>query len=174
MNSTIDLPIETKRLVIRRFIDSDLELFLAFMLDERSTKYLMFDEEQKTKSGATNLFNIVRNSYDTKQPVYSFAIAEKQSDRYVGSCGFSPYDRDIWEIYYSINGDRENRGFATEAIQAMVLHLSQQGEIRAYCHPQNKAAHKVALKSGFIELGLAKHQHFDREGYLFIYQDKTK
>lgn len=166
----INLPIETERLIVRHFRDSDLEAFLSFMLNEESTKYLMFTDEQKTKSGAQELFNFVRNSYHTENPIYSFAIADKKSDLYLGSCGFAPYDQGIVEIYYSINTDAEGKGFATEAIQAMVVPLAQKLEVRAYCHPENSSAHNVALKSGFVAQGLATHKNFGNQGYLFIYQ----
>ncbi|VEP13063.1 GNAT family N-acetyltransferase [Hyella patelloides LEGE 07179] len=166
----INLPLETDRLIIRHFIDSDLEFFLSFMLNEESTKYLMFSAEQKTQSGAQYLFNFVCNSYNTENPIYSFAIADKKSNRYLGSCGFAPYDKGIYEIYYSINSSEEGNGLATEAIKAIVVPLAQKVEVRAYCHPQNNSAHNVALKSGFVFKNLATHKNFGNEGYLFIYQ----
>ena len=166
------VPLETQRFIIRWFVPEDLSAFLEFMLDDKSTQYLAFTEEQKTKAGAKALFEFVCSSYDSENPVCSYAIAEKSSDRYVGSCGFAPYDEGIYECYYSVNQPKRGQGIATEVTQAMAQVLSETVEIRAYCHPQNGAAHAVAKKAGFIPQGLSWHQHFGLEGELFIYEKK--
>ena len=166
------VPLETERFVIRPFVPNDLSTFLAFMLDPASTQYLAFTEEQKTAEGAKALFEFVCSSYDSKNPVCSYAIAGKASDRYVGSCGFALYDEGIYECYYSVNQPERGQGIATEVTRAMAQVLSETGEIRAYCHPQNSAAHAVAKKAGFIPQGLSWHQQFGLESELFLYEKK--
>jgi RimJ/RimL family protein N-acetyltransferase len=140
------------------------------MLDEESTQYLAFEPEQKIEAGAKALFDYVRSAYDSDEPIHSYAIAEKVSDRYVGSCGFAIYDKGIYECYYSINKPEWGKGIATEATKAMANQLAKTHEVRAYCHPQNHAAHAVAKKAGFIPQGLSFHQNFNIEGELFIYK----
>ena len=163
-------PLKTARFVIRKFKPKDLSDFLEFMLDDDSTKYLAFNEEQKTKEGAKALFDFVCNSYKSANPIHSYAIAEKNSDRYVGSCGFASYDQSIYECYYSVNKVERNKGIATEVTRAIAEALSETSEIRAYCHPENYAAHKVARNAGFSSKGLSLHKNFNLEGELFIYQ----
>ncbi|PPT05643.1 acetyltransferase (GNAT) family protein [Geitlerinema sp. FC II] len=167
------LPLETQKFIIRQFQPQDLTGFLAFMLDRESTEYLMFDEEQKTQDGATALFEAVCASYNSLDPICSYAIAEKQSNNYVGSCGFAPYDRGILECYYSINKERTGEGIATEIVKVLAETLSKDAEVRAYCHPENFAAHAVAKKCGFMPMGIHKHKHFNAEGELFIYKRRT-
>ncbi len=162
-------PLFTERFIIRRFESADWSRFLAFMLDEESTRYLMFAIEQKTEQGAKALFDYVCASYESEEPIHSYAIADKRSNRYVGSCGYAPYEEGVFECYYSVNKEEEGRGVATEAIKALAATLAQKAEVRAYCHPDNRAAHAVAIKSGFVSLGLQQHQHFDTEGQLFVY-----
>ena len=43
-------------------------------------------------------------------------------------------------------------------------------EVRAYCHPENHAAHAVAKKAGFIHNGRRLHQNFGIAGELFVYK----
>ena len=162
------VPLETERFRIRKFEPKDLRAFLAFMLDSESTKYLAFGDEQKTEEGAKELFNFVCSSYGSDRPVHSYAIAEKNSDRYVGSCGFAPYDEGICECYYSVNEAERGRGIATEVTKAMVRVLSEAVEVRAYCHPENNSAHAVAKKAGFTHHGRQPHQNFGIEGELFV------
>ena len=47
-----------------------MQAFLEFMLDEESTKFLMFEAEQKTESGAKAFFDYVRGAYDSSKPVH--------------------------------------------------------------------------------------------------------
>ena len=164
------ISIETTRFVIRRFEESDIQSFLSFMLNEESTKYLMFEAEQKTETGARSLFDYVRGAYDSNEPIHSYAIAEKENNRYVGSCGYSPYDDGIVECYYSVNNDEVGKGIATEVTSALAKLLSSEVEVRAYCHPENYAAHAVAKKSGFEPKGIQNHINFGNSGELFVYE----
>ena len=162
------VPLETERFVIRRFQPKDLSSFLEFMLDDESTKYLAFGDEQKTDDGAKALFDFVCSSYESESPIHSYVIAEE--DRYVGSCGFAPYDEGIYECYYCVNKTERGKGVATEVTKAIAQVLSETLEVRAYCHPENSAAHAVAKKAGFIHNGLSLHKNFRTESELFIYK----
>ncbi|AFY69595.1 GCN5-related N-acetyltransferase [Thalassoporum mexicanum PCC 7367] len=173
----INLPIESDRLVIRKFIPADLEPYLEFMLDPDSTKYLAFEPEQKTSAGATDLFNYVVSSYAAENPaeiIHAYAIALKQDDRYVGSCGFSPYEPpDIYECYYSINQADRHKGYAYEAMQALIRALANTqaiNELRAYCAPANLASIKLAQKLGMSDRGSAKHMHSGLDGVMYAIQ----
>lgn len=169
----MEIPLETKRFMIRRFQASDLPRFLDFMLNDESTAFLMFDPQQKTKEGAISLFNTVCEAYESAEPIHSYAIADKETDRYIGSCGYAPYDDGVFECYFSINQDETDKGVATEATSALAQELFKQAEIRAYCHPDNYAAHAVAKKSGFVPMGIQAHQNFGNEGELFIYKGNS-
>lgn len=165
----IDLPIRTERAIIRRFEPQDLKPFLEFMLDPDSTRYLFFEQSRKTVQGAIALFDLVRSSYDADAPVHSYAIADRRTNAYLGSCGFAEYDAGIVEVYYSINRAHARHGLATEVTRELARILSQTHEVRAYCSPANPAAHAVAVNSGFEARGRAIHRHFAVERMLFVY-----
>ncbi|MEM7773551.1 MAG: GNAT family protein [Cyanobacteria bacterium P01_A01_bin.37] len=165
----LTFPFVTERLIIRRLIAEDLVPFLGFMLNPKSTQYLVFEESQKTQEDAKTLFDYVCSAYDSEEPVHSYAIADQKSNRYLGSCGFASYDAGIVECYDSVNAEHCGKGIATEATTAIAAELSIDYEVRAYCHPDNKAAHAVALNSGFQSQGIAMHKNFGFEGMLFIY-----
>jgi len=164
----IEIPFETSRFIVRRFEPQDLSAFLSFMLDNESTKYLMFDSEQKTEDGAKALFEYVCGAYESEEPIHSYAIADKETNRYLGSCGFAPYDDGVFECYYSVNKTETSKGIASEVIKELVNKLSQEVEVRAYCHPENYAAHSVAQKCGLVRKGINKHKNFGNEGELFL------
>lgn len=167
----IEIPITTERLIIRPFESKDLEPFLRFMLDGESTRFLTFEDEQKSEQGATALFEYVLQAYASPEPVHSYAIVERESDEYVGSCGYAPYEEGVVECYYCVNAEHRGKGIATEAAKALIQALSNTTEfreIRAYCHADNTAAHDVALRLGMTAKGLAKHKDSSSESQLFV------
>jgi RimJ/RimL family protein N-acetyltransferase len=166
----IEIPFTTERFRIRRFEQKDMHEFLEFMQDKESTKYLMFEDAQTTERGARELFNLVSASYDSEEIVHSYAIADKATDEYLGSCGYSPYTEGIVEIYYSVNRKDWGKGIASEATRELAERLSDHVEVTAYCDPNNQAAHAVAKKAGFESEGIQQHEHFGVEGERFVYK----
>ncbi|MDY7023311.1 MAG: GNAT family N-acetyltransferase [Cyanobacteriota bacterium] len=165
------LPIYTERLVIRRFIPEDLAAYLAFMLDPESTQYLAFEDSQKSQQGATELFNFVCSSYDSENIVHAYAIALNPSNQYIGSCGFSPHAENCIEIYYSINAEYRQQGYAYEATKALITGLKSNSlisEIRAYSSPQNTASLRLAQKLDMISEGQVIHPYSGLEGLLYV------
>ena len=166
---TIAFPIRTQRLRVRKFQPPDLPAYLEFMLDEASTQYLAFEDAQKTESGATDLFNYVISAYDSENPVHAYAIALADTNRYVGSCGFSPYETDVVECYWSINSGERRQGYALEAMQALLeaLRVSGIGEVRAYASAENLPSLNLAQKLGMANRGRAIHAHSGLEGIVY-------
>lgn len=72
-----------------------------------------------------------------------------------------------------MNKDETGKGVSTEVIKALVGELSHEAEVRAYCHPENYAAHSVARKCGFMPMGINKHKNFGNEGEMFLYKRKS-
>jgi ribosomal-protein-alanine N-acetyltransferase len=173
----LNLPITSDRLIIRQFSATDLDTYLEFMLDPDSTKYLAFAPEQKTRQGATDLFNYVVASYAADNPaevIHAYAIALKEDNTYIGSCGFSAYEPPaIYECYYSINQPYRQQGYAYEAMLALIKALAETAtitELRAYSNPANLASIKLAQKLGFSDRGKTTHQHSGLDGVMYATQ----
>jgi RimJ/RimL family protein N-acetyltransferase len=167
----VQLPdkIETERLLIRPFHREDLDRYLDFMVDEQATRYLMFTEEQKTKTGAKELFDAIVASYDSEQPIFAYAIAT-ESDGFIGSCGASKLNDDLYECYYSLLPAYWGQGYATEATTAIIDYLFEDtgaDEVRAYMAPENTRSAAVAARIGMVERGIQKHPQFGNEGLLY-------
>jgi len=90
-----------------------------------------------------------------------FLVIERESGALVGDVGFkgAPDERGIVEIGYGIVPSRQGRGFATEAVAALIawarLHPEAR-EIRAACYASNRASRRVLEKCGF--------RHFATDG----------
>ncbi|MFC2067920.1 GNAT family N-acetyltransferase [Chloroflexota bacterium] len=116
------------------------------------------------------MFDFVYASCDSPEPLHSYVIANKNTGQYLGSCGYADYDDSIVEAYYSINKPYRGKTIAIEAIKALAGRLSSVSEVCAYCHPENKTAHAVAINSGFLSKGMAMYKNFGIEGLLFVFQ----
>ncbi|MEM7553538.1 MAG: GNAT family N-acetyltransferase [Cyanobacteria bacterium P01_A01_bin.84] len=166
----IEVPIITERLIIRPFDPQDIDGYLRFMLDKESTKFLTFAPEQTTEEGAKSLFEYVIQAYGTPDIVHAYAIADKVTNVYMGSCGFAPYENGIVECYYCVNPEYRGQGIAVEAMKAAIAVLADIVEIRAYCHPDNTLAHVVATRCKMKHIGLTQHKHLGFEGEMFVYE----
>lgn len=170
----IPLPdaIETDRLVIRPFRQSDLDGYLSFMTDAEATRYLLFDDEQRTEKGARALFDAVRASYASAEPIFAYVIARKEDNAFVGSCGVSGLDEPgRLECYYSLLPAHWGKGYATEATAALLRYcFAQDGveEVWAFMSPENPNSACVAERVGMADEGLRTHPVFGNEGRAFV------
>jgi RimJ/RimL family protein N-acetyltransferase len=97
-----------------------------------------------------------------------WAIEEKDSGRFIGELGFADFKRDITpslgdtlELGWVLASRAHGRGYATEALQAVVAwgkgHLKAE---RTVCliNPENLASIRVAKKCGFQEFSRAAYK----------------
>lgn len=149
--------IETARLIIRRHLPEDADPFVEFMTDEEATKFLDFDPEQKTPSGARDLLNFIISSYATEDPVFALAIIDKETGAFMGSCGLSQLtDGSGVECYYSLLPRYWGWGFATEAGLAMLYYAFEElglDKVAAHMSDQHTKAWSVARNLGMTDKG---------------------
>ena len=170
----IPLPqsIETERLTIRPFEPKDLDAYLDFMTDAEATRYLMFTDEQRTEAGARELFEAVRDSYSTDEPIIACAIARREDDAFVGSCGVSELDAPgQLECYYSLLPAHWKKGYATEATAALLRYCFAQDavdEVWAFMSPENPNSVGVAERVGMEDRGVQEHPVFGNTGRAYV------
>lgn len=160
-------PIETERLRIRRFRESDLEPFTTFMTDAGATRDLAFPEELKTVDGAAQILRGAIDAYDTAEPQCAVAVEERATGEWVGACGLSPLEGTTGareaETFWTVARAHWGRGFATEMAQALVdwaLEERAADRLVAFIVVGHQASIAVARKAGFRDLGIE-----ERDGY---------
>lgn len=152
---------ETARLLIRPYQPYDLGAYLAFMLDDEATRYLNFTAQQRTAEGARQLFQIVLASYGGEEPICALVIARKETNEFIGSCGLAPLKESSAECYYSLLPQYQGRGYATEAIKALLDYAFGElglSEIMAYASEENIPSIHVAQRLGMTDLGLQPYR----------------
>lgn len=163
----ISIPISTKRLILRRLQPDDMKAYIKFIRNKEMTKYLDYTPEQKTGIGARKMFEHVIQSYDTPGHLDAYAIADKETNQYIGSIGFTRYDIHSVELYYTVIMEQGGNGYAVEATAALIDALPKSLEIKIFCHPENKAAHAVAKKCGLQAYGLTFNKNTGTNMELF-------
>lgn len=144
-------PVETERLVLRPFDDSDIDVLFAIQGDPQHMRHTHWAESREACAQWMR-------SYETRRAVDGFApwvILRREDRRIVGWGGLNvdPHAPD-WgvEVSYFIAQDCENKGFATELVRASLRHGFADLELEkigAFAMRDNHASIRVLEKCGF-------------------------
>jgi RimJ/RimL family protein N-acetyltransferase len=90
--------------------------------------------------------------------VLGFAVVHRATGAQVGTCGFKgqPDVDGIAEIAYGIAPEHQNRGYATEAAEALVAFAFASGRVRvvrAHTLASGNASARVLVKCAFRQIG---------------------
>ncbi|WP_223668857.1 GNAT family N-acetyltransferase [Kangiella shandongensis] len=109
--------IETERLILRSFRESDLEPYYEMMADPDITRYLMSSEplshHDAWRSAATMAGHWMLHGFG------QWAIEEKSSGKFIGRCGIiEPEGWPSKEVGWVLHKSAWGQGYATESAQA--------------------------------------------------------
>jgi len=148
--------LETARLTLRPFRESDLDAQAAMLGDPETVRFLggtpwaREDAWRKTLCGP-GLWALLGYGY--------WALERKQEGRCIGQIGFADFKRAIEpgieglpEIGWIVAGDVAGQGYASEAAAAALGwadNILDAPELVAIIDPANAASIRIAEKSGF-------------------------
>lgn len=156
MNITLAaMRLETERLIIRPYIESDLGASFALMQNPEVLTFMHMEVMQRHEY--EGLFRWLMFSYHTPFELpfkYSFAVCSKATGQLIGWCGLGVLDFSApdTELYYLIGREHWGRGYATEAARALTAYaFNVIGLDRLYAKadPRNTASLGVFQKLGF-------------------------
>ena len=113
--------IESERLILRRFEDSDLAPFVAYRNDPEVARYQSWDSFDELEARA-----FIREMGSAQPGVpgewFQFAVESKETGGLVGDCalqvdGQEPYRA---EIGFTLAREHQGRGFASEAVSRLL------------------------------------------------------
>ncbi len=141
--------IEGQKVNLRRIRTEDIEPFYRFVNDDENVQYMFFEDEQRTREGARGMVEWVVNAYETDEPVCIFAIADKDTDEYMGNLGAQTMkNTDDTEFFYALLPKYRGHGYVTDAVRTFVSYLFGAG-IRlavAIIVPENVASKQVMAR----------------------------
>ncbi len=141
--------IRTERLLLRRARPDDVEAFHAIMSDPRAMRYWSTPPHATLEETSEWVANMV------SAPAESDDYVIELDGRLIGKAG-------CWrlpEIGYILHPDHWGKGYAREALQAVIAHLfaaHDLARITADIDPRNLVSIGLLLRLGFVETHRAK------------------
>lgn len=163
--------IETKRLIICEF-----KLNMAYdvhinSLDEDTRRFVP-DEVFETEQDAYETIEYLMSVYSTHEGPLVYPILLKEGVN-IGYVQLVPLNEEEYEIGYHIAKKHTKKGYATEAVNAFLIHLKSLGlkNIFGITLSNNYASIKVLEKTGFKQVfkGVSTYQDEEKEIVKYIY-----
>lgn len=142
--------IETERLLLRRpQADDAVAVFERYASDPEVTRFVGWPRHKSLEE--TRAFLAFSEAQWERWPAGPYLIVSREEGVLLGSTGLgfeTPYRA---ATGYVLAKDAWGRGYATEALRAMVDVASRVGVRRLYalCHPEHRSSWRVLEKCGF-------------------------
>lgn len=153
--------LETTRLILEPFKDSDAQDVFAYASDPEVAKTVTW-EPHKTVDSSKEYLDWIKNQTSTKDGKIFFvwAIREKKSNKVIGSIDFKNVFPHSGQFDYALGRNYWNNGFVTEAATEVVnwafSHLPNLVRFQSYCIADNIGSKRVMEKSGLQFEGIRK------------------
>jgi RimJ/RimL family protein N-acetyltransferase len=160
------LRIETERLLLRRPRARDARaVFTRYSSDAEVTRYLGWPRHRSVSE--TRTFLEYSDEQWDRWPAGPLLIESRRTKELLGGTGLAFETPFRASTGYVLARDAWGRGYATEALRAMVDLAGRVGVRRLYalCHPDHEASRHVLEKCGFArEALLRRHSEFPNLG----------
>ena len=138
------LPIESERLLLRRFAPGDLAAFQAYRSDPELARFQGWSP--MTDAEAAAFLDAQRRAVLGPFGEWlQVAIALRETGEVVGDAGLCALEPGTVEIGYTLSRPAQGRGLATEAVRALVAALFAAGLTRVVATTDARNARSVAL-----------------------------
>lgn len=162
--------LETKRLILRRFRESDAEeLYNGFINQE---EYLYYFHKEK-KSIEEEKESLIKIDEKYKDNYYNWVIVLKENNAIIGRANLivEEYNECV-EINYVIDNRYCNNGYMTEALERIIRFSFEEMEINRFescCVVENLASRRVMQKCSMKEEGIRRKYVKLKDGYHDMY-----
>lgn len=156
--------IETERLILRGFLNSDVEAVFKYWASDEKVQSLYSEPTYMTKEAVAELLAQYIGAY-SKNNYYRWAIILKENNECIGQIAYFLVDdkNHFAEIEYCIGTLFQCRGLATEATKAIIHYGFEQMNLHKVqiCHKSiNVPSKRVIEKCGFTYEGTLRDFFF--------------
>lgn len=154
--------LETERLLLRPYVEEDLDGFYACVSDPEVVRYEPYRPMSRDEA---------RQALESRLGNEEFWALERKADgTYVGNLYLGRRDFQSMELGYVLARGHWGRGYAWEGCQALMKAALRQGAHRIFaeCDPQNQASWRLLERLGmFREAHLRQNVYFwtDERGF---------
>lgn len=158
--------IQTDRLIIRRYKETDIDMQYRFLQDERLHKFI--SPPRISREEELEVIKKWISESDTSD-YERWVIALKNTDEPIGNISVNGIDRknNYCNVGYVILFEYQGRGYATEALKAVSDYLLNNRNyhlVECSCNELNVASSKVMLKAGFKKDGYIQNRRKNPDG----------
>lgn len=170
--------LETERLIIRRFKETDIDIQYEIIHDSRLATFIQFPDltRQEELECIKNWINEADESKYEK-----WVIELKKDNTPIGNISVNGINKknNYCNVGYVILYDYQNNGYATEALKKVSDYLLNDRNyylVECSCNELNAQSSKVMLKAGFKKDGYIANRRLNKNGtYSGVeYYSKTK
>lgn len=152
--------LETPRLILRPFQDSDLEPFAAYRADPEVARYQGWDTPYSVDRAAEFIAEMKAKQPATGSEWYQFAVERKSSAGVIGDCAFHLLDGDPRqaEVGVTLARPHQRQGYAAEAVTRLLDYLFRDHGLHrvvARCDVDNLASARLLER-----VGMRREGHF--------------
>ncbi|RHL05237.1 MULTISPECIES: GNAT family N-acetyltransferase [Bacteroides] len=170
-NNEADAPIETERLLLRPFQESDAEAFFKCCQNPNIGN----NAGWKPHGSLEESQEILRSVFISQSGIW--AIILKEDGRLIGSVGIIPDPKrenpQARMLGYWLDESHWGKGYMTEAVQSVLdygFNTLQLSLITANCYPHNERSQQVLKRHGFIYEGTLHQAELTYDGHLYDHQ----
>jgi len=166
-------PIETDRLILRKFEESDFEAVHSYASNAENTTYTLFgpNSEEDTRNF---IGLVILATSDDPITDYAYAVVLKETGQLIGSCDLHINGNES-EVGWILHKDHWGKGYATEMGRAMLKLGFEEHKLRrimARCDDENIDSVRVMEKLGMRREGLFLECRATRAGSAKPYRDE--
>jgi RimJ/RimL family protein N-acetyltransferase len=150
--------IETDRLVLRDFLETDLSEVQALRSDPDVFRYFDYFPESLAESRAW-LDSVLFHNAQRPRTSYNLAITLREENRAIGWVGFGDSETHPgpgnFGVGYMIARDCWGRGYGTETLRAVIAYIVEHLDgkrVYAHCFADNVGSYRVMEKAGMVLL----------------------
>ena len=155
--------LQTERLCLRESRLADAEVIYAVLSSDTVTRYYSLSPLASVEEARALVER--RAAAFRRQERIRWAIARREDDAVLGSCGYVHWDRESRraEVGYELHPDWQGRGLMYEALTAMLSFGFTQmdlNRVEALVVPENEPSLRLLRRLGFEEEGLLRDYSF--------------
>ncbi|MGW6196452.1 GNAT family N-acetyltransferase [Kribbella sp. NPDC055110] len=155
----MELPLITRRLALRRPIESDFQTLCELWTDPRVARF-MDDFGPRDEPGVREWLDLHTSGTNRDGTHLQLILTRRTDATPVGYLGLGASNDPTadWSFGYAIHPNHRTHGYATEALTAALTHLDM--TVWGECHPTNNASAHVMQSAGMQELPPTTNRRF--------------
>ncbi len=149
----LNLPIRTRRLILRRYQKSDFEGLFALQSDPKLVEHVPFQPRTRDEVTEQLQWRLEENQLEAEGGKLGLAITEAGTGLYVGDLLLFMRDLEnkCAEIGYMLLSEHQGQGYMTEAVSSLITAAFETYDLHrivAHMGAENKASAAVAGRAG--------------------------